>query len=300
MVTFVKISVDSLAVSLVSVYTRATYSCFVMSKIISIVNQKGGVGKTTTAMNLAAVLADLGHFVLLVDMDPQGNATSGLGVEKSTVTAGIYEALSKQKRIHDILVNTAHEGLRIAPSTPDLAAANIELVDLDRREHRLADLLEEVDHAYDYVIIDCPPSLGLITLNGLVAADELLIPVQAEYYALEGLGQLLETVGLVREHIKPELDILGAVITMYDRRNKLSSDVMNELHSHFPDKIFETMIPRTVRLAEAPSFGQSVFHYDPRGKGAKSYERLAAEILDIHTAKQEASPGHSADDERGK
>jgi chromosome partitioning protein len=269
-----------------------------MSKIISIVNQKGGVGKTTTAMNLAAFLAEMGNFVLLVDMDPQGNATSGLGIDKSKLEFGVYEAISKQKRLYDILKHTSHEGLRIAPSTPDLAAANVELVDVDRREYQLSDLLEEVEHAYDYAIIDCPPSLGLITLNSLVAADELLIPVQAEYYALEGLGQLLETVRLVREHIKPEIDILGAVITMYDKRNKLSSDVMNELHAHFPDKIFDAMIPRTVRLAEAPSFGKSIFHYDPRGKGSRAYEKLAREILDIHSAKarEEAEKEHTGDE----
>ncbi len=253
-----------------------------MPKIISIVNQKGGVGKTTTAMNLAAFLAELGNFVLLVDMDPQGNATSGLGIDKKKINGGVYEALSGHKRLHDVIVNTAHEGLRVAPSTPDLAAANVELIDVDRREFQLSDLLSEVDHAYDYVIIDCPPSLGLITVNSLVAADELLIPVQAEYYALEGLGQLLETVNLIREHIKSELEILGAVITMYDKRNKLSSDVMDQLYQYFPNNIFRSIIPRTVRLAEAPSFGQSIFHYEPRGKGAKAYQRLAEEILEIH------------------
>ena len=186
-----------------------------MSKIISIVNQKGGVGKTTTAMNLAAFLSEQGKFVLLVDMDPQGNASSGLGLTRDSVEHGIYEALAKQKRIHDVVRNTAHDGLRVVPSTANLAGANIELIDVERREHQLADLLAELGHAYDYIIIDCPPSLGLLTLNSLVAADEILIPVQAEYYALEGLSQLLETIKLVKENLKPALTVLGAVITMY-------------------------------------------------------------------------------------
>ena len=254
-----------------------------MARVISVVNQKGGVGKTTTAMNLAAYLAELGNFVLLVDMDSQGNASSGLGFSREDLSHGIYEALSKKKRLHDIIVNTAHEGLRVAPSTPDLAGANIELVDMERREFQLHDLLEEVKHAYDYIIIDCPPSLGLLTINSLVAADELLIPVQSEYYALEGLGQLLQTIGLIQEHIKPELSVLGAVITMFDKRTRLSGDVMDELYKYFPDTIFRTVIPGTVRLAEAPSFGKSILHYDPKGKGARAYERLAREILEKHS-----------------
>ncbi len=253
-----------------------------MSRIISVVNQKGGVGKTTTAMNVAAFLAEMGKFVLLVDIDPQGNATSGLGFSRDQVEHGLYDALSRQKRLHDVIKNTNHEGLRVVPATAHLAGANIELIDVERREHQLFDLLSEVRHAYDYIIIDCPPSLGLLTINGLVAADELLIPVQAEYYALEGLGQLLETIQLVKEHIKPELGILGAVITMFDKRTKLSTDVMNELYKYFPDGIFRSVIPRTVRLAEAPSFGQSIVQYEPRGKGARAYERLVQEILEKH------------------
>ncbi len=253
-----------------------------MSRIISVVNQKGGVGKTTTAMNLAAHLSELGKFVLLVDMDSQGNATSGLGVDKSTVQHGIYEALARQKRIHDVVRNTMHDGLRVAPATPNLAGANIELVDVERREHQLSDLLSEVKHAYDYIIIDCPPSLGLLTINSLVAADELLIPVQAEYYALEGLGQLLNTIELIQTHIKPELKILGAVITMFDKRTRLSEEVMGQLYQYFPDGIFRSIIPRTVRLAEAPSFGKSILQYEPGGKGSKAYERLAREILEKH------------------
>lgn len=256
-----------------------------MSLIISVVNQKGGVGKTTTAMNVAAFLAEFGKFVLIVDMDPQGNATSGLGVPKEEVeTQGLYEALARQRRIHDVIRNSKHEGLRIVPGTPNLAGANVELVSVERREYQLADLLEEVRHAYDYIIIDCPPSLGLLTVNSLVAADQVLIPVQAEYYALEGLGQLLQTIELVKNHLKPDLQILGAVITMFDKRTRLSSDIMDELYHYFPDTIFRSVIPRSVRLAEAPSFGQSIFHYDPRGKAAKAYERLTQEIVQRHEA----------------
>ncbi len=253
-----------------------------MSRVITIVNQKGGVGKTTTAINLAAYLAEFGKFVLLVDMDPQGNATSGLGVLRHELPYGIYQALAKQKRIHDVVKNTAHEGLRLVPATPDLAGANIELVDVERREFQLSDLLEETKHAYDYILIDCPPSLGLLTINSLVAADELLIPVQAEYYALEGLGQLLQTIDLIRQHVKSDLRILGAVLTMFDSRTRLSEEIMKDLYQYFPDTIFRSVIPRTVRLAEAPSFGKTILHYEPSGKGAKAYERLAKEILEKH------------------
>lgn len=251
-----------------------------MPPVISIVNQKGGVGKTTTAVNLAAGLAEAGKFVLLVDLDPQGNATSGLGIRSEDVAEGLYQALSGVSRVHDIIRNTAHTGLRVVPATPDLAGANVELVNVDGRERKLDDILSEAKHAYDYIIIDCPPSLGILTLNGLVAADHVLIPVQAEYYALEGLGQLLKTIDMVRENIKPEISILGAVLTMYDSRNRLSEEILHELYKYFPNNIFRSVIPRTVRLAEAPSFGQSIFHYEPSGKGAKSYERLTREFLD--------------------
>ncbi|MFA6547850.1 MAG: ParA family protein [Candidatus Magasanikbacteria bacterium] len=252
-----------------------------MSVIISVVNQKGGVGKTTTAVNLAAGLSEAGKFVLLVDLDPQGNATSGLGIKYREIQQGLYHALMGQVRAHDVVANTSHVGLRVVPATPDLAGANVELVSVEGREQKLSDLLSEVKHAYDYVLIDCPPSLGILTLNGLVAADHILIPVQAEYYALEGLGQLLKTVELVKENIKPELSVLGAVVTMFDGRNKLSEEVLSELYKFFPNNIFRSVIPRTVRLAEAPSFGKSIFHYEPKGKGAKAYERLSREILDF-------------------
>ncbi|MFA5175064.1 MAG: AAA family ATPase [Patescibacteria group bacterium] len=251
-----------------------------MTQIISIVNQKGGVGKTTTAVNLAAALSEAGKFVLLADLDPQGNATSGLGLRQENLNHGLYHTLVGQRRIHDIVQNTAHAGLRVAPATPDLAGANVELVNVEGRENKLADILSEVRHAYDYIIIDCPPSLGILTLNGLVAADHILIPVQAEYYALEGLGQLLKTIELVKNNLKPNLNVLGAVLTMFDSRNRLSGEVLGELYKYFPNNIFRSVIPRTVRLAEAPSFGQSIFHYEPSGKGAKAYERLGREFLD--------------------
>lgn len=253
-----------------------------MSKIIAIVNQKGGVGKTTTAMNLAASLAEKGKFVLLVDLDPQGNATSGLGLEKEEIPKGLYEALSNEHQLSDIVYNTNHEGLRVAPATENLAGANVEFVDLDRREFQLSDLLEEAKHAYDYILVDCPPALGLLTINGLVAADEVLIPVQAEYYALEGLGQLLNSVNLVKKHIKPELEVLGAFLTMLDKRTNLSSEVRDELHNHFPGNVFESEIPRSIRLAEAPSYGQTIIEYEPTSRGAKAYVELAEEILEKH------------------
>ena len=248
--------------------------------IISVVNQKGGVGKTTTAVNLAAGLAEAGKFVLLVDLDPQGNATSGMGLKTQELEKGLYHAVMGLERLHDVVLNSAHAGLRVVPATPDLAGANVELVNVEGREHKLRDILSEVRHAYDYIIIDCPPSLGLLTLNGLVAADQVLIPVQAEYYALEGLGQLLKTIELVQSNIKPDLKVLGAVITMFDARTRLAEEVLHELYKYFPNSIFRSVIPRTVRLAEAPSFGQSIFHYEPSGKGAKAYERLVKELID--------------------
>lgn len=250
-----------------------------MAKIITIANQKGGVGKTTTAINLGSYLAALGKFVLLVDMDPQANATSGVGVDYRNIENSIYEVLLGEMKIRDVILPTNQEGYSVAPGHMNLAGASVELINADSREFRLRDALLEIRNDYDYILIDCPPSLGLLTVNGLVAADEILIPVQAEYYALEGLGQLLNTVNLVKENLQPKLDVRGAVVTMFDSRTNLSNEVFQELYKYFPNKIYRSVIPRSVRLAEAPSFGKSIAIYDPAGRGAKAYERLAREFL---------------------
>ncbi|MFH1171949.1 MAG: AAA family ATPase [bacterium] len=255
-----------------------------MAKIISVVNQKGGVGKTTTAVNLGAYLAQHGKFVLLVDIDSQANATSGLGIDPQTIRRGLYHVLMGEHDIHDVVVPTKIEGYHLAPSSVDLAGATIDLVPMERREYRLYDSLLGVKNDYDYILIDCPPSLGLLTVNGLVAGDEALIPVQCEYYALEGLGQLLKTINLVRENLKPELTVRGAVMTMYDDRNKLSEAIMHQLYQYFPGHIYRTVIPRNIRLAEAPSHGSTIFEYDPKSRGGRAYERFAREFLehDLH------------------
>jgi chromosome partitioning protein len=251
-----------------------------MARIISIVNQKGGVGKTTTAVNLAAYLAAYGKRVLLVDMDPQGNASSGLGVDYQSLAKGVYDVLVYDEvNFPHITLPHKIENLHIAPANLNLAGANVELANLDRREFRLSDNLAKIQNDYDFILIDNPPSLGLLTLNGMVGASELLIPVQCEYFALEGLSQLLYTINLIQNNLKPELNILGAVLTMYDGRNRLSEEVFNELYQYFPRKIFRSIIPRNIRLAEAPSYGQSIMEYDPYSKGAKAYDRLAQEVL---------------------
>lgn len=252
---------------------------YFMARVISIVNQKGGVGKTTTSVNLAAYLAHLGKLVLLVDLDPQGNASSGLGIDFKNINNGLYEVLVGPYSIADIIHPTTHENLHLAPANQNLAAANIELVSHDDREFKLHSNIKDIRSRYDYIIIDSPPSLGILTINGLVAADEILIPVQCEYYALEGLSQLLNTINLVKENIKPELKILGAIMTMYDDKHKLTQEIFDELYRYFPNRIFRTVIPRNIRLAEAPSFGRSILHYDRKSTGAKAYEKLAKEII---------------------
>ncbi len=250
-----------------------------MSRIISVINQKGGVGKTTTAINLAAYLADHGKSVLLIDLDPQANASSGLGVDYQSIPNGIYEVLTGSSSLSDIIHPTVHKTLHLIPSNQNLAAANIELVSHDDREFKLLNLLKDIKNQYDYILIDLPPSLGILTINGIVAADELLIPVQCEYYSLEGLSQLLNTINLVKENIKPKLKILGALMTMYDDKHNLTQEVFDELYRYFPNRIFRTVIPRNIRLAEAPSYGRSILHYDRKSKGAKAYQKLAKEIM---------------------
>ncbi len=257
------------------------YNQYYMGKIIAIVNQKGGVGKTTTAVNLGAYLAHLGKQALLIDLDPQANATSGLGVDHRQLELGIYEALVGSTSLRSTIKRTVQTGLMIAPATMSLAGAGVEMVGMENREFRLSLLLDEVKEDYDYIIIDGPPSLGLLTVNSLVAADAVMIPIQSEYYALEGLSQLLETISLVQNNLKPSLSIMGAVITMFDRRNKLSESVMAELYQYFPNRIFRSIIPRSVRLAEAPSYGRSILHYDPKSKGGRAYEGLAREVISL-------------------
>lgn len=251
-----------------------------MAKIISLVNQKGGVGKTTSAINLATYLAAAGKFVLLVDLDPQGNASSGLGVNVRELEKNLYHAMIEGENPGNVIVKTRTLGHDVLPSSQDLAGAGIELVNLDNREFKLYDVLRQVRTHYDYIVIDSPPSLGLLTINGLVASDEVIIPVQTEYYALEGLSQLLETIELVKQNLQPELKVMGALLTMYDRRNRLARQVIREVRDHFPGRVFDSVIPRSVRLAEAPSFGKSILNFDAFSKGARAYKSLAREILE--------------------
>ncbi len=249
-----------------------------MARIISIVNQKGGVGKTTTAINVGVALGSIGARVLIVDLDPQANATSGLGVDYRTIPHGVYEALSGKVRTVDAIRDSGKSGIHVLPSTPNLAGANVELVTEERREYKLADAIGQVGDRYDYLLIDCPPSLGLLTVNALAAADEVLIPVQCEYYSLEGLGQLLETIELVRQNLKTDLSILGVVLTMYEHDSELARGVFDEVYRHFPHRIFRSVVPRNVKLAEAPSFGRSIFEHSKDSDGARAYHRLAREI----------------------
>lgn len=249
-----------------------------MAKVIAIANQKGGVGKTTTAVNLGAGLAALGRRVLIVDLDPQGHSTSGLGIAKDRLRGSIYEVLIDERPIQEVIVPSGHRGLVVAPATVDLAGAEIELVPALARETRLKRALERIRPSYDFVLIDCPPSLGLLTLNALTAADTVLVPIQCEYYALEGLSQLLRTVQLVQQNLNPALRLEGVVLTMFDARTNLSIQVVEEVKRYFRDKVFQTVIPRNVRLSEAPSHGKSILAYDPRSRGAEVYSDLAKEV----------------------
>jgi chromosome partitioning protein len=251
----------------------------VMARVICIANQKGGVGKTTSSVNIAAGLGQIGRKVLIIDMDPQGNASSGLGVKRyETQERSIYRVLIGEKTLAEIIQPTQEKGLFIATANPDLVGAEIELVDMPQREYRLKQAIQAVADQFDYVLIDCPPSLGLLTVNSLSAADSFLVPLQCEYYALEGLSQLLNTAGLIKKSLNTHLKIEGILLTMFDTRNNLSHQVVSEIRAHFADKVFDAIIPRNVRLSEAPSHGQSIFHYDPRSVGAKKYLNLAKEL----------------------
>lgn len=249
-----------------------------MGKIISISNQKGGVGKTTTTVNLAACLAELGHQVLVIDMDAQGNASSGLGIEKSDIQHDMYECLIDQIALTDIILPSSHEGVFVAPSTVQLAGAEVELSSVVHRENRLNQVLQPIVALYDYILIDCPPSLGHLTINAFCASQSVLIPVQCEYYALEGLSQLLNTIRLVQRHFHPALHIEGVLLTMYDGRTNLGNEVVEEVRRYFKEKVYQTIIPRNVRLSEAPSHGKAIIDYDKRSKGAESYRALAKEV----------------------
>ena len=275
-----------------------------MGKVIAVANQKGGVGKTTTSVNLSTILAKRGKKVMLIDADPQGNATSGLGIDKD-VENSLYDVLVSEVDIKSVLEDTCVKTLKLCPSNMSLAGAEVELVSMMSREQRLKEKLEDVRDEFDYIIIDCPPSLGLITLNSLTAADSVLIPVQCEYYALEGLGQLINTINLVKKHLNKSLEIEGAVLTMYDIRTNLSNQVrtapsvltmydirtnlsnqvVREVKRYFGDKVYKTVIPRNIKLSEAPSFGMPITLYDPKSKGARCYEKLAKEVMANNTNK---------------
>lgn len=258
-----------------------------MTKIYALANQKGGVGKTTTAINLGACLGELGENVLLIDADPQANATSSLGLDKNEVTATIYEALLEDGSLGEAVLRSPRFKLSLIPSNPNLAGAEVELVNLLGREYRLQRALTNVAGLYDYVLIDCPPSLGLLTINALTAAQNgIIIPVQCEYLALEGLSQLTQTIELVRTHLNPQLGIRGLLMTMFDGRTNLAQQVVNEVRSHFGKLVFQTIIPRSVRLSEAPSFGEPILYYAPRSTGALAYWELGQELIQGDNTKE--------------
>ena len=259
-----------------------------MGKIIAVINQKGGVGKTTTAVNLAACLAYKGKKVLVVDSDPQGNATSGLGVSKDTIEYSLYDCLADSTKTKDAIIKTACRGLSIIPSLPELSAAEIELASEEKREFCVKEALKDVRDGFDFVIIDSPPALGMLTINIMTAADSILIPIQCEYYALEGLSQLVNSVKSIKKSLNPDLEIEGICATMYDSRTNLSQQVLDEVKKHFPDKVFSSPIPRNVRLAEAPSFGKPIIDYDPKAQGAKAYQEFTKEFLARERARKRA------------
>lgn len=248
-------------------------------KVISLVNQKGGVGKTTTAVSLASYIGKKKKKVLVVDLDPQANATSGLGIEKSELETTTYDLLINECPVRDVIFESSAQNVDIIPTNINLAGAEVELVNAISRENILRGAIEEIKDEYDYIIIDCPPSLGLLTINALTASDGIIIPIQGEYYALEGLSQLVETINIVKKKLNPDIEIVGVVLTMFDMRTQLSKQVREEVEDYFGKKVFKTIIPRNVRLAEAPSHGLAISDYDKASKGAKAYEALAVEVL---------------------
>lgn len=264
-------------------------------QVVAFANQKGGVGKTTSAVNTAVVLAGRGVRVLLLDLDPQGNTTSSLGIDKSGLNGSMYDLLTQELSFDEVVLRSVRPSLDVVATTSDLAGAEIELVNEPNRERRLAQALHGVRHQYDIALIDCPPSLGLLTLNGLTAANSVVIPIQCEFLALEGVTQLIQTIDLTRQHLNPQLDLLGVLMTMFDARTRLSAHVVDEVRQYFPDHLFEAIVPRSVRLAEAPSYGQSISEYDPSSRGGEAYVQFADELaarLDIEFPTQKESDLH--------
>jgi chromosome partitioning protein len=262
-----------------------------VSKVIAVTNQKGGVGKTTTAINLGASLAANDLKVLIIDSDPQGNATTGLGIEKATGASTLYEALIGGGSLEGSIVNTECQGLDLVPADKNLVAANLEMVDLPEREYRLRKAMEPIRSRYDFILIDCPPALDLLTLNALLASDSVLIPIQCEFFALEGISQLMDTVDRIRENFSHPIAIQGILLTMFDDRTNLTRQVADDLKEFFNDEVLSTVIPRSIRLAEAPSYGKPILLYDPRSRGAESYIKLAKEILENELRNRQATQG---------
>ena len=260
-----------------------------MAKIIAVANQKGGVGKTTTSVNLSSALAILGHKVLVVDIDPQGNATSGLGVDKNSVSATLYDVFASSFNLSSIIVGTEQAGLWVAPSNSDLIGAELEIVDIQGREAILKSALAKLSTQFDYIILDCPPSLGLLTVNALVAANSVLVPLQCEYYALEGVSSLMETIKVARERLNFDLSLEGVVLTMFDGRTNLARQVAVEAKNFFGDSVFDTVIPRNIKLSKSPSFGKPIFLYDSESVGARAYLNLAKELVENQEKKQNSS-----------